>query len=278
MSKRNTYTLAGETYRTKQAVTQRCRDILSSTDIGETVDAASARFLLDLFSHHTEWAEKQAHGVSSITVQDTGHGTRCFWLVGVDGRLTDISFMHAIKHLPTSRTSSLQPQALVDFKNAARRAIKDQIDGARQMLACESGYEVDHLHPRTFDALLFGFCVEHQVNPLEIEVIEQDGCLHHMTDDAIRAAWQGYHKRHAMLRSISKKENLSAPKAKIDWARLWATEGGQISMQEPDVYTRTCPVCGNTYQADEHDDPNGEWVWSQWEGPCCVQPGITTPA
>jgi hypothetical protein len=177
-----------------------------------------------LFSYHTEWEQKLGSGVTGITVQDTDHGTIGFCLLRQEGRI-DISFVHAIKHLPTSRTKNLLPQLLIDFKNGARLAVRDQIAAFRacnEFIDCGIAMEVDHVYPRTFDALLFQFCVEYKVNPLEVKVLELVGCTHYISDDRVRCAWVAYHAQHAILRFVPKSVNASAKKATIDWSATWA--------------------------------------------------------
>lgn len=266
------YTISGQIFGTKADVTKRCRDILSATPNGALVDMNGCAFLMDLFSHHTEWAQKHGPGISAITTMTTDHGTRCFRLHRVDGEIVDISFTHAIKHLPTTRSKSLMPQPLIDFKNGARMAIKDQIEAFRsaQPELCAGATHVDHVYPRTFDALLMGFCLECSVNPLAVEVIELNQCIHHIIDDGIRTAWQAYHHQHARLALVTQAANLSAPKTKVDWARTWTRVDSVESTRAIDAATRTCPGCGSVFQVDDHDDPQGAMTWSQWEGPCCV--------
>lgn len=274
------YTIAGHVFSTKADVTRRCRDILGATSNGALVDMEGCAFLMDLFSHHTEWTVKHGPGICAITTMTTDHGTRCFRLHRVDGEIIDISFTHAVKHLPTTRSKSLMPQPLIDFKNGARMAIKDQIEAFRnaQPEGVGGSMHVDHVYPRTFDALLMGFCLERSVNPLAVEVVELNQCIHHIIDDSIRSAWQAYHRQHARLAMVTQAANLSAPKAKIDWARTWTKIDGVKSMRDQDAATRTCPVCGSVFQADDHDDPQGAMTWAQWEGPCCVaQPEQARP-
>jgi hypothetical protein len=224
ISKKAAYLIAGQEYRTKQDVIQRCRDILNSTPNTRLVCPDYFEFLMDVFRHHTEWPSKLGVGVSAITVQDTGHGTRCFWLIRTDDTRIDISFVHAVKHLPTTRYRELIPQPLIDFKNGARQAIKEQIEAFRKAstVTATMDMDVDHEHPCTFDALLFQFCIKHGVNPLTVPVIERQGCLHHITNDSIRMAWQDYHQQHAKLRLVHKTVNLTAPKVKVDWAQSWS--------------------------------------------------------
>lgn len=221
--KASNYTIAGKAFKTKQAVINCCREILKSTPYGSHVDQDDFDFLMSVFSHHTEWPQKRGSGITTITTNETGHGTSCFWLVRQDQSVIDISFVHAVKHLPCKRQKALMPQPLIDFKNGARQAIKDQVEAFRRnnVADAKENADVDHVYPKTFDALLFSFCIHHHVNPLTVSVIEREGCLHHITDDMVRMSWATYHQENAELRIVSKAENLSAPKAKVDWALTW---------------------------------------------------------
>lgn len=221
------YLIDNTTFATKQAVTSKCRAILNATPLNQAVHADDRAFLLDLFRHHTEWEAKSSTGVGGVVVIMTAHGTRCFCLCSAkvppwaDGGVVDISYVHAIKHLPSAKTASLLPQGLIDFRNGARQAIKCQIDEFRQQQEYQSGLaDVDHEFPNTFDALLFEFCHENHINPLHVAVSEQPGCIPHIDDDALRSQWQDYHATHATLRLISRGENLSATKRTMPWSDL----------------------------------------------------------
>jgi hypothetical protein len=218
------YVLGQVSFDTKQAVTQACRDILHATPQGKAITSTEQVFLLDLFQHHTEWLEKRGPGVSAITTMVTWHGTKCFVLHRVDGSQVDISFAHAIKHLPPSAKRDLKPQRLLDFKMGARAAIKDQIDAfiASQPpeLYSPHAWHVDHVPPLTFDQLLFNFCQEQGISPERVTVSEQPGCVPRIDDDAILQAWSIYHQEHAQLRLLPKTENLRLPKSRLDWSVL----------------------------------------------------------
>ena len=121
------YVLVDEEFRTKQHVTDRCREIIAATPDGADVVSEHLPFLFALFQHHDEWPDKSAGGVVRITTQTTDHGTRCFALVRTDNSTIDISFPHSIKHIPTTRKRDLLPQGLLDYRNAARTAITDQV-------------------------------------------------------------------------------------------------------------------------------------------------------
>jgi hypothetical protein len=218
------YTIAGQTYPTKADVTNRCRAILAATPNGTPVGLDDMTFLLALFSHHTEWDEKHGCGISAIIPGDVAYGSRGLWLHRVDGSVIDISFHHCVKHLPTPRTKDLMPQPLIDFKRGARHAIRDQVDAFRATQSTIEGDQpshVDHVYPHTFDALLLGFCLKNKINPMRVEVLEQSAGLHYIVDDDLRKQWQDYHAENAVLALVSQGENLSAPKAKIDWGQAW---------------------------------------------------------
>ena len=164
------YSVAEGCFPTKVALTERARIALARTPDGQPSADVDAEFLLALFQHHDEWAEKSAGGVREITTQTTVHGTRCFILRKHDDTEIDISFLHAIRLIPSTRTADLLPQRLRDFRAAARSAIETQILGfrnaaLRQPLRCPVTGEqvdrgnatVDHASPHTIDELAFTF-------------------------------------------------------------------------------------------------------------------------
>ena len=228
------YIVAEESFPTKSALTERARSALAATPNGQPTAEADTEFLLALFQHHDEWAIKSVGGVREITTQTTEHGTRCFVLRKHDGSEMDISFPHAIRLIPSARTTEVLPQALRDFRSAARSAIRDQIfafrDAAlRQTQRCtvtgeelsRSNVAVDHISPNTFDELLFRFCQEHAVNPLETAVGSEGGVVAFFEDEGLLSRWQVYHQERASLRLISKLGNLQLPKARVQWSSLW---------------------------------------------------------
>ena len=221
----NSYQLAGSTYKTKAAITVRCQAIIKATATNERVAPEDQDFLLDLLSYHTEWPNKAGAGVTGITTMVSEHGTRCLNLIRADGTRVDISYLHALKHLPSPKTATLLPQGLIDFRNGARQAIKDQVDAFRAQYAsicAGQDMAVDHVYPKTFDALLFSFCQERGLNPLKVTISELSGCTAYIADDGIRYSWQAYHSQHCQLRLITKAENLALPKLIMPWAELMA--------------------------------------------------------
>jgi hypothetical protein len=228
------YVIGDEVHGTKGALTERCREILRSTPDGQSVVEADAEFLFGLFQYHSEWSKKSSGGVSDISTQTTIHGTRCFILRKRSGDQIDISFTHAIRLIPSSRTAELLPQALRDFRNAARVAVRGQVytfrDRAiRQVQSCPiTGEEltrgniaIDHLPPHTFDQMLFEYCRERHVNPLTVRVRSERGVVATFEDPMLAQDWQAYHERFASLRAVSRLGNLQLPKAVVRWQDLW---------------------------------------------------------
>ncbi|WP_287604485.1 DUF3223 domain-containing protein [Thiothrix sp.] len=228
------YIIAEESFATKNALEERCRMILKETPDGHSVSEEASDFLFGLFQYHDEWLQKFNGGVLDITTQTTPHGTRCFALRKHDGRQIDISFPHAIRLIPSTRSVNLLPQALRDFKNAARTAIQGQIFAFRDknligFLTCPITGEpisrrnvvVDHIPPNTFDQLLFNFCVVQSIDPLKIVVGSEGGTIAVFKDLTLLSDWQAYHEYHAQLRLLSKLGNLQLPKLLVGWNQIY---------------------------------------------------------
>ena len=229
------YLIANESFPTKKAITVRCREILAATTDGDPVDEMAAPFLFGLFQFHDEWPQKANGGIVNISTQTTPHGTRCFALVKQTGQRIDISFPHAVRLIPTARSDTLLPQALRDFKSAARVAVKAQVfefrDSAlQQEQQCPFSGEVlsramcavDHTPPQTFDQLLYDFCRSRSLNPLTVAVGSEGGTVAVLEDIELLVSWQEYHRRNAHLRVVSRIGNLQLPKVAVPWSELWS--------------------------------------------------------
>ena len=222
------YQIGDEEFATKGAITERCRQIMRAS--GHSVADEDVAFLLQLFQHHEQWAEKSKGGVEGVIVYQTPHGTPCFHLVCGDGRTEDISFPHAIKCVPTNKSASRLPQSLLDFKAAARETIKAQTRAFRDrelpragacpitgVILTATNAHVDHVAPLTFDRLLLDFTVENNVDPSLVHVGSRGGTVAFFTDEALAETWADFHQQRAELRMISQRGNLTLPKPRIDW-------------------------------------------------------------
>lgn len=231
------YSIGRNAFTTKSGITERCRKIRDATPDHALVAAApDVAFLLDLFgTWHDEWDDKTAGGFvgfTTMTVRANGKVTRCFAIQTADDDLIDISFPHAIRRIETARTTTLMPQALRDFRNAARVEIARQTMDYRAM-ALSAGAQcsvtglqltankcaVDH-HGRSFDELLFEFCQQRGINPLKVQVSSVRGVQARFVDRALARDWQADHQQRAQLRLIEKIANLKIPKVPVDWDKL----------------------------------------------------------
>ena len=227
------YRIAEEQLASKKAITSRCQGILGSTTDGGTVSNDDVEFLLALFMYHDEWDTKHGEGVIGVTCRQTPHGTRCFYLQRAEGSEVDISFRHASKQIPTQRSNDLLPQGLLDYRAAARTAIKEEVRAFRDKAlftdsACpisgtpleRNNSAVDHEPPATFDQLLYDFTSQRGLNPLAVEIASIGGTVATFADDALASQWAIHHKEHAQLRLISKIANAQLPKPKLAWQEL----------------------------------------------------------
>lgn len=226
------YTLGSESFATKKLIEKRCQEIRDETPDGANVPAEGFSFLIQLFRYHDEWHEKSYPGVSSISTQTTEHGSRGFLLNRTDGSQIDISFPHAIKLIPTSRTAALTPQSLQDYKAAARTAVQDQVREFRDkaLLSTPScpinnhrlergNCDVHYPPPDTFESLLFRFTQANGITPLTVDVISS-GTVAKFRDVALSAKWAAYHLINAKLQLVSKDGRRSLPKAPVDWSAV----------------------------------------------------------
>jgi hypothetical protein len=208
---------------------------LNRTPERQPVNETETEFLIALFQHHDEWAEKSAGGVREITTQTTIHGTRCFVLWKHDPTEIDISFPHAIRLIPGVRTADILPQSLRDFRSAARSAVSSQIFAFRdealllpkscpvtgeQLSRCKAA--IDHEPPNTFEPLVFALCTEHHINPLKVQVGSESGVLPVFEDQNPLQLWRSLHQDRATLHLVSRLENLRLPKPRVNWAKLWS--------------------------------------------------------
>lgn len=223
------YLIADEEFKTKEDIKERCRSILADTpDELKVKNGKDIKFLFELFKYHDEWAEKSSGGVLQISAKTTEHNTRCFNLVKVNGSEIDISFNHAVRLIPTNRTKSLTHQSLINFKNSARTAIKNQIKEFRDAklklntncvitgeLLHHGSSAVDHISPHTFDKLLFDFCAINKINPIKEEVLSREGVIAEFQNKELEDLWKNYHRDNAKLRLLSKTGNLQLKKQRI---------------------------------------------------------------
>jgi len=224
-----TYSIGTLEFATKEAITKRCQEIRDRTPDGEYVTSDDFDFFVALFKNHDEWHEKAFPDVETISTQTTEHGNRGFILNRTDGTPIDISFPHAIKLIPSSRSAKLTPQGLLDYKAAARTAVQDQVRDFRDLsLSTEptcpiidiplvrGNCDVHYPPPHTFEALLLSFTLQHGISPLKV-IVDSCGTVAKFHDNSICAAWSAYHRKNAILQLVSTEGRRSLPKSPTDW-------------------------------------------------------------
>lgn len=122
------YLINNEWFATKDAVKDRCRQILARTPDSTMVSDADSDFLYELFQHHDEWADKAGEGVKCITTQITYHGTRCFMLRRHCDTEIDIGFTHAVKLIPTTQQKSVSHRSSSTFAQVLAQQSQNRSD------------------------------------------------------------------------------------------------------------------------------------------------------
>jgi hypothetical protein len=81
---------------------------------------------------------------------------------------------------------------------------------------------VDHVYPLTLHALLFDWVTAERLRISQIPVDSDDGTStsRWFADRTQAESWQEYHRQNAKLEVVTKKENLSRKKVKLDWTPL----------------------------------------------------------
>lgn len=222
MGKKQTFNVAGESFKTKKDLTERVRGILYAYKEGETLNMFDHLFMADLLQFHSSAEQKIGCGVASMFVKTNpvyGGNTRGFWLTREDGTSTDFSFLECIS--PSSQIKKV--------KSAFRTAIEpftmqfkcDFFEGKPgRITTCEytgeiitiANSHVDHKPPTTFEKLFTDFIEQFHVDVESVALIgpSHDNVLQdELVDDELKQAWIQYHNEHAVLRVISATANLS---------------------------------------------------------------------
>lgn len=180
----------------KKQLIEKCRHILYSNEDLSPLNNTDFKFMLGILKSHPEKDTKIGSGVVSMwTGTNPIYGNRNFWILRKDGSTTDFSFMKC-----------LSKQNL--FKSACRNAIRPQILKFRikNRIATMKEYHVDH-HPESFDSLLTRFVEKHGECKVKIHRDNTFGSV--LDDEEYCKKWQDFHQKHAKLRVLSAKENLT---------------------------------------------------------------------
>ena len=221
-------------FKSRKAAMEFYREILWKYEIDEEVaDAQDFQALVDLIENHPESIDKIGLGIAGFFVSSAHMGTRCFYLLRVDGSSTDFSMDWAIK--------GERPSAFYEFKEACRAAVRPSINKAKRVhfenhgdeegkVSCEVTGEMvtqDECHIDHKGALSFNVLVELFIDANGIEVTTDlvsppadNQYVAELVDPEIKKRWIEMHtnsvNRNKSLRIVKKEVNLKlASSAKI---------------------------------------------------------------
>ena len=209
------YRLGNEVFVRKEDIAARAKKLKNSTPAGTALSGSDLVFIRALLDWHPRAEEKIGPGIFSISVGPNLLGEPHFILRRLDGTTESFSYRKCVQW-PSRRT---------EVSSAFREAVCEQTVAAKLQafghrlatIACPftgrvvsfDEADVDHIPPDTFVALFNRFLRE---RGLTVEAVQLDDYRGEhigrvIADDALRRAWQDYHRAHAKLRVISAEAN-----------------------------------------------------------------------
>ena len=218
------YCLGGVNFCSKKAIKEHVRRVREATEIGGRINDGAVQELLE---KHPDWESKSAGGGYLTTVMTTfKQNLRLSKEIAIqfsdDRPAMDISWNWVVELLNPDG-SMKDPnhdgkKGLKDFRAAARNAIAPQI-----MAFCQEGFQVDHVYPKTFEALLFEWVKSTGFRVGEILVQDHHGIAGNgkfLADFWQRTCWQKFHAENAELELVTMQEHLSRQKRSMNWAAI----------------------------------------------------------
>jgi hypothetical protein len=211
------YRLADRVFRTKQELRVVLSTVLGSHKLGDVLFGADMLLVRAVLEYHPRHDAKIGCGVKSIYIGEGKiPGATCFWIQREDGSRTDFSFLKCLN--PPSLWSMVQ--------KAARTAVQDQIAAFRKKVFTQPervcaitgktiekhDCHIDHVYP--FELLLANFLHGERrlPNTIDMEGHEDGSTELSFVDKSLAARWAAYHRRHAHLRAVTPKANLTRKK------------------------------------------------------------------
>lgn len=189
-----------------------CRYILYNTDV--VVEEKYSKFLIErVFSRHQEWEEKKGVGIDHLEVRPNRYKQKNFYIVRIDGSVTDISFLKALQH-PTKLSvvkeacrNAILP-IILEIRSEIQLPFKCPLTG--ETVTDKKLIHVDH-YDLTFDEVFNKWIEDKNINELYEKVAKsQDNSEQtYFEDDAISKDFLDFHNKNTHLRVISAKANLS---------------------------------------------------------------------
>lgn len=191
-----------------------CQGILHGTPLLESVNFDGECYLRNLIQLHPEAEQKIGCGIHHFVVRPNEYKGRTFWIVRIDGSETDFSFTRCI--------SDVKP--MTDFAKACRTAVTQEILDFKNMTfdICEfvvcpisgeritrDSCHVDHTLPTTFKWIVDEFAKTLSDHISEVEETKDGEVVTRFRDEHVAEAFRAFHRKHAKLRVVSIRSNLS---------------------------------------------------------------------
>lgn len=216
-----TFALGGVTFDAKTQIGNYVKEVLAGARLDTFLAGEQYDVMRDLLNWHPEAEQKIGVGVAGIKVSandEFGKKARGFWLVRVDGSVTDFSYRKCLQGEQSYRAK---------FVAACRFAVKDHIAEFRDEFfrvavtpTCaltgapitQNDCHVDHTPPYTFDRIAQAFVVLNSLNPDDpsLTMGAIDGLLVPLfSSPTLRDKFVTFHNNLATLRVISPFANTS---------------------------------------------------------------------
>lgn len=196
-------------------MTARAKEILAQYSFDDVItDTEQINFLLNLFSLHPEFEQKQGCGIRNIIILKALYNSKCFGIVRTDGTKTDISYISCIK----GKVNKLE-----NIRKACRSAVDMEVYGVRLSVnvgidRCPFTDEVltkDNIHIDHYD-LKFADLFNKWIQGKDIEQLylatnykaEDLSFLTVFTDTDVAEDFRTFHNANTHLRAVSKTANL----------------------------------------------------------------------
>lgn len=221
MAKRVAIEVNGETFRTKDDLRERIRDIAAAYRDEQELNAEDLTFMLAVLDRHPQAETKIGCGVRSMVVRTNPvyRNNRSFYLYRIDDTGTDWSWTECLNPTPYAKKVIrafrvlIEPQTMA-FKRAFFATTAGLCELTGEQITPLSSH-VDHAPPVTFEKLVDDFLTEYDLSinaiPLRDE-LSDNKYVDMIDDDLIAVRWIEYHRAHAVLRVVSRYANLSISK------------------------------------------------------------------
>jgi hypothetical protein len=220
MGKKCPITIGEYEFDTKTEAKAAVKEILNGHPMGYTLTGDQDTFIRDLIALHPATEDKIGCGVHHIEIRpDPDYGTtRCFHIIRTDGLSTDVSYQKCIdgekyrQLLRPALRTAIQHQ-IQQFKQTQFASGPQECPYTSERLTLETCH-VDHLPPMTFETLVTEWLKLSSLREVDVQITgrEDNSSTRSMTNANQIDSWTTYHQKHARLRLLSQRGNLSNSK------------------------------------------------------------------